>query len=1732
MPAEYKFSDAISDVIDRHKDVRPTEGEIYGIDGDRVDVRLNDSVAIVRHVEVVGNLNDVDVGDTVQLVWGMDGRPVVMLIGSGGGGGTTTVVADNQSIENSSSGLRVKQAGILRHHLGFALPDETEFIDLLAQAGWQIDPITGTIFHDGIRISPSGEISLGSGEDVIKMSGTGSPDDPNTPFVDETEYRLWIGATLPYNAPFTVDKFGNVNISSGVIGGWSMSPVQMVSDAGNATLHAGARPFVGMGTDVYGGTGFWAGKDTDYIYKVSIGEAGGPQLTYDGTDLTLQDIDLKFYYGTNFTLWIQSDGDFAIGQDIDTVSETSLRIFSNDQTYDGEAFTAGDIIIGDHGGAHMTWDQSAGQLQFRDGSVTGTPTRAYMDTDGSIMFGDGQGRLDDTGILLEASADRDAEYYWNSLNWMTDLGLTSESLAARISGADAEVWIHVLDTSGRISLGVDADLPTGESGTAWQMVYGANGGEFWNWSFNETLDGVVSTGTIRHVLMTSPFTSAPQAGFGHRTAWYLQDGASSFSQAAYMDVIWEEGWGGAEPGSAFSFFVFPDASMTEMFRIGSMPGVTTEDPYAAVVNPQSHSEGNFLVMGASNSRMFETDSGTNEIFIGASNIHIEVGGAGTPTTGFGTLYHNPGDNLLYWYDGSTAYNLTVGGSAWTDAGDYLWTSDDVAIGANADPYTGNALLVTDSFGGAGTGWSPAISSYANVVIESYDGLAGITLATPDDAAGSIMMVMEFEATAGNYAQFGAFSPSHSTTPYEFTLLHSGYGFNIDTQGGNVFTANGNTNAFSFEIAGTTGSIQFNSGLKDMDLVVYGDTKEVFRVDATDDLLEINNHIQLVERAAPGTPASGYGYLYASSSTSDLHWITDGGTDYNLTDTSGGSEWTDDAGGFLYPTEIADAVVIGAGASSHGGNAWIEIAGGGYSGSSAPMGIHIKHSASGASVNDVYGTYSTPGWGDSTNTLGDLFGHYTNLWAIAAGDVTNAYGYWGSVSVAHASQVLSNYYGIYLAASAVSSGSLTTSTALLIEDDTAPGTFYAVDVEGGTVLFNSDLTDSDLIIYGDVGEVFRVDAGLEVAQISTWLELKEVAAPTTGEPGTGWGAVYAKTDGKIYFKNDGGTEYDLTSGVGGGEWTDDTGGFLYPTETGDSVVIGSATLTGSYILDVTGDTLLDGDLHFDGTQEIRTINSGDLTIKPADGRELYLETVTSPESINGIWAKILMGDTIGGVFGDWGISISVSDTDYVKHVIMIEPEQIEFNYESVDADVIFNSDTSAIVKLDAGAHQILFNSESITGLDSSYLVGVQSFDSSFTGSNTQAQTGFAMGDFANSEPTATWQYLDYVSGGWKARFNIVGMNAYYDSSTDQWELTDSSHAGAYMEVYSRYDTEGTGATDIAEYGVYYIRAGTNTPYTWIDAQAGTDSVGPWLKINSSKADVDFVVFGDVDEVFRVDAGLEIAQISTWLELQVLATGDPPATGEPGTGWGAIYVDTDTELYYKDDSGNTYNLGQPALNNIAAPTANSAWAMTDKQLKLTWTNPSVSDGALELEVTGAFTGDVLHIHQHTGNPGATDLVHLEADDVDVLLLRVSGAGSLASFEGGWLELEELTTGELPTTGEPGTGFGAVYIKASDGKIHFKDDSGTEYDLTSGGTGEWTESGGYLTQLTGSDIVQIQNYMELEEVATPTTGNPGTGFGALYAKTDGHIHYKNDSGTEYDLTDTGVGGGAEILEVQVFM
>ena len=84
----------------------------------------------------------------------------------------------------------------------------------------------------------------------------------------------------------------------------------------------------------------------------------------------------------------------------------------------------------------------------------------------------------------------------------------------------------------------------------------------------------------------------------------------------------------------------------------------------------------------------------------------------------------------------------------------------------------------------------------------------------------------------------------------------------------------------------------------------------------------------------------------------------------------------------------------------------------------------------------------------------------------------------------------------------------------------------------------------------------------------------------------------------------------------------------------------------------------------------------------------------------------------------------------------------------------------------------------------------------------------------------------------------------------------------------------------------------------------------------------------------------------------------------------------------------------LDQITNPNVDKMFTMTTRQLKFRWTAPVTAAGALELEVTGAFTGDVLHIHQHTGNPGpGTDLVHLEAADADVCPMRIISAAAVA-------------------------------------------------------------------------------------------------------------------------------------------
>ncbi len=98
--------------------------------------------------------------------------------------------------------------------------------------------------------------------------------------------------------------------------------------------------------------------------------------------------------------------------------------------------------------------------------------------------------------------------------------------------------------------------------------------------------------------------------------------------------------------------------------------------------------------------------------------------------------------------------------------------------------------------------------------------------------------------------------------------------------------------------------------------------------------------------------------------------------------------------------------------------------------------------------------------------------------------------------------------------------------------------------------------------------------------------------------------------------------------------------------------------------------------------------------------------------------------------------------------------------------------------------------------------------------------------------------------------------------------------------------------------------------------------------------------------------------------------------------------------------------PLLNNIQNPTGDVSWSMGSFGLSLLFTNPTGSP--FEIEASGAYTGDLMHIHQHTGNPlSGVYLINLESEDTDVVPLLINGTnknaieiemGNITLFDGG--------------------------------------------------------------------------------------------------------------------------------------
>jgi len=161
--------------------------------------------------------------------------------------------------------------------------------------------------------------------------------------------------------------------------------------------------------------------------------------------------------------------------------------------------------------------------------------------------------------------------------------------------------------------------------------------------------------------------------------------------------------------------------------------------------------------------------------------------------------------------------------------------------------------------------------------------------------------------------------------------------------------------------------------------------------------------------------------------------------------------------------------------------------------------------------------------------------------------------------------------------------------------------------------------------------------------------------------------------------------------------------------------------------------------------------------------------------------------------------------------------------------------------------------------------------------------------------------------------------------------------------------------------------------------------------------------------NIDPHLRTKAIDTKEIIQEGVSYDLSTFGAGGGGGDSFMVSGATTLTPKSAaqglSGASIHSGATAvslqghshtLDTIENPEASKTFNFGNNK-SLTFTSvdnsPTAGEGTFNFQATGAYTGDLVHIHQHTGNPGAgTHLLHLEATDADVTPVLISGASSI--------------------------------------------------------------------------------------------------------------------------------------------
>jgi len=260
----------------------------------------------------------------------------------------------------------------------------------------------------------------------------------------------------------------------------------------------------------------------------------------------------------------------------------------------------------------------------------------------------------------------------------------------------------------------------------------------------------------------------------------------------------------------------------------------------------------------------------------------------------------------------------------------------------------------------------------------------------------------------------------------------------------------------------------------------------------------------------------------------------------------------------------------------------------------------------------------------------------------------------------------------------------------------------------------------------------------------------------------------------------------------------------------------------------------------------------------------------------------------------------------------------------------------------------------------------------TGDSDDLTTGYLLGVFGGASRDKDWMKVIMHSG---------------DNESGQIILNGSNNSASQTVPDLRLGTGQTGFTAAAGDKMYVI---INGSMDWIwdpNTFQSQNTAGP-VMVNEAASSTNPTLIpdqSDKDTGIGQQAADNLSLIAGGTEI-----GRVNATGIDVTGTLAATTVTGANVTSGSNPGHTHT-----LDNLENPSANKAFTMANKQIKFTYQAPATADGGFEIEATGGFSGDLVHIHQHSGNPGTTDLLHCEADDNDVSVIRACHTGTGTAF-----------------------------------------------------------------------------------------------------------------------------------------